>query len=48
MAQKKLTRQEDQKHIFNFVWPNKNIQIIKIYVTQVLVLGGIDQYDVIF
>ena len=22
MAQKKLTRQEDQKYIFNFVWPN--------------------------
>ena len=21
---KKLTRQEDQKHIFNFVWPNKD------------------------
>ena len=27
VAQKKLTRQEDQKHIYNFVWPNHELFI---------------------
>ena len=30
MAQKKLTRQVDQKHNFNFVWPSTRMELIHI------------------